>query len=111
MGIKEHKKITNMRDNVAKQQAYLVLMNKQELEKEEDVLKQLDTLHDKENKELNRLRNLHETHVDNVQMEANYKKKLNRVKEISVAREASEEAVKQFEINLENLGENVEGNE
>jgi len=105
MEIKGHDKVRTRADNAMKFSATMIVANKEELLKEEDVLKQLDALMNKEVKELEQLRIVADNNPDNDKLVGNYKIKENRVKEIATARELSEEAVLQFKMNLTNLGE------
>lgn len=105
------KGFNNIVDNAQRLQAGIIISQKEALATEHDVLKQIDELLDSDTKKLSDLETLYNLHPDIEHIVADYKKQENRVKELMAVRELSEEAIKQYELNLSNLGENVETNE
>lgn len=100
--------VKNIADNAMRMQSALVLANRDELEKEQEVFNQLESLLSKETKKLASLEKQYSLHPDITNIVSAFKKQEARVNEIMAARELSYEAILQFKINLETLGETVE---
>lgn len=98
-------KIKNLAENTMKINATMVVLNRQELEIEREVFLKIEGLIKKLKPDFEKKEELFQLHPDEELIVSQYNKAEGQLKTLYIARELSEEAIKQFEINLENLGE------